>query len=119
MMRSSRIEGPGDRQHRLGEVYQRETESAGQVTGKVPATATQLEHGLRPAVGCQQVGGEDGLLRVLLRRRDERPPRREIAVEPELAPAREVIGRVGHRGAASGSVHALVRRSASPRTYSA
>src|SRR5262249_39265350 len=58
-------------------------ELPGEVAGAVAAAAAQFQHlAHRPVRLAEQPYRERGLLGVLLRRRDQRPPRRQVLVEP-------------------------------------
>ena len=73
------VERPRDLEHLLRQVDEREREALLEVPGVVPAPAAELEQVVR--VGRQERPQELGLLGVVLRRRDQRPPRREVGVE--------------------------------------
>lgn len=75
------IEHPRDRKHLLGEVDERHGEMALEVDGVVAARTAQLKYltyGYRGRLEHRNRGS--GLLFVLLRRRDQRPPNREFPV---------------------------------------
>ncbi len=83
-------------EHRVGEVDERHREARLEVQRVVAAAAAELEHlAHRDRCRVDDVRREGGLLGVLLRRRDQRPPRGEVAVEPRAARA------LGHQNAAA------------------
>jgi hypothetical protein len=77
------VEPPRGIEHGVGEVDQRHGEAGLQVQRVVAAAAAELEHlPHRDRGRADDVRREGGLLGVLRRRRGQRPPRREVAVEP-------------------------------------
>ena len=84
------VKPPRHREHRARGVHQGHGQPRRQVAGAVPAAAAQFQHLVHRAAGlAEQPRRERGLFGILLRRGDERPPFRQVLVEPviRLVPA--------------------------------
>ncbi len=78
------VQAAAHSEHVGRQVDQRHLEMCLQVARVVPFTAPQLEHISHGRVGgLQQARGEGRFLAVVLRRRDDWPPHREVVVEPK------------------------------------
>ena len=77
------VQAAADLEHGGGQVDERELEPGLHVRGVVPAARAELEHlgDLAPGVVLDHLSVLGGLLGVVLRRREQRPPLGQVAVQ--------------------------------------